>query len=350
MLIMKFTAEQIATYLHGDIVGDAKTVVRTFAKIEEGQPEAISFLANPKYESYLYETQSSIVLVNRSFTPAKPVSATLIKVDDAYAAIASLMTLYERTVQKRTGISPLAYVDETASVGADCYVAPFVYIGKGVKVGNGTQLYAHVVLEDGVEVGADSVLYPNVSVYHGCRLGDRVILHSGCVVGADGFGFAPTAEGYEKIPQLGIVVVEDDVEIGANACVDRSTMGQTVVHRGVKLDNLVQIAHNCEVGEHTVMSAQVGVAGSTKIGRWCMFGGQVGIAGHAVIGDEVRSGAQAGIAGSLRKGHVTVQGSPAIEAHNFARSSVVYKKLPEMYAQLNQLQAELDALKKQLEK
>lgn len=347
---MKFTAEQIAAYLHGDIVGDAKAVVRTFAKIEEGQPEAISFLANPKYEPYLYETQSSIVLVNRSFSPEKPVSATLIKVDDAYAAIASLMTLYERTVQKRTGISPLAYVDETASVGADCYVAPFAYIGKGVKVGNGTQLYAHVVLEEGTEVGEDCVLYPNVSVYHGCRLGNRVILHSGCVIGADGFGFAPTAEGYEKIPQLGIVVVEDDVEIGANACVDRSTMGQTVVHRGVKLDNLVQIAHNCEVGAHTVMSAQVGVAGSTKIGRWCMFGGQVGIAGHAVIGDEVRSGAQAGIAGSLRKGHVTVQGSPAIDAHNFARSSVVYKKLPEMYAQLNQLQAELDALKKQLEK
>lgn len=201
---MKFTAEQIAAYLHGDIVGDAKAVVRTFAKIEEGQPEAISFLANPKYEPYLYETQSSIVLVNRSFSPEKPVSATLIKVDDAYAAIASLMTLYERTVQKRTGISPLAYVDETASVGADCYVAPFAYIGKGVKVGNGTQLYAHVVLEEGAEVGEDCVLYPNVSVYHGCRLGNRVILHSGCVIGADGFGFAPTAEGYEKIPQLAL--------------------------------------------------------------------------------------------------------------------------------------------------
>lgn len=347
---MNFSAGQIAEYLHGEVVGDPKSVVSTFAKIEEGVPGAISFFANPKYEHHLYETRSSIVLVNRDFTPSRPVSATLIKVDNAYAAIASLLTLYEQSVSKRSGVSPLAYVDESAQVGVGCYIAPFAYVGKGAVVGAGTQVYAHAVLEEGVTTGKDCIIYPNVSVYHGCRLGDRVILHSGCVVGADGFGFAPTADGYEKIPQVGIVVIGDDVEIGANACVDRSTMGQTVIGRGVKIDNLVQVAHNCEVGEHTVMSAQVGVAGSTKIGRWCMFGGQVGVAGHAVIGDEVRAGAQAGIAGSLRRGHVTVQGSPAIDAHVFARSSVVYKKLPELYQQICHLQDEIDLLKKQLER
>ena len=347
---MKFSAEQIAEYLHGEVVGDPESVVYTFAKIEEGVPGAISFLANPKYEHYIYDTQSSVVLVNRGFAPSRPVRATLVKVDDAYAAIASLLSLYEQFVAKRTGVSPLAYVDESARIGDGCYVAPFAYVGKDVTIGDGTQVYAHVVLEAGVTVGRDCVLYPNVSVYHGCQLGDRVVLHSGCVVGSDGFGFAPTAEGYEKIPQVGIVVVGDDVEIGANSCVDRSTMGKTVIGRGVKLDNLVQIAHNCEVGEHTVMSAQVGVAGSTKIGRWCMFGGQVGVAGHAIIGDEVRSGAQAGIAGSLRKGHVTVQGSPAIDAKTFARSSVVFKKLPDLYKQVCELQDEIDRLKKQLER
>ncbi len=347
---MKFTAEQIAECLHGEVEGDKNISVYTFVKIEEGKPGAISFLANPKYEHFLYETQSSIVLVNRDFVPAHPVKATLIRVENAYSAIATLLTIYEQTIQKREGISALAYIDETARVGEHCYVAPFAYIGKNVEIGAGSQVYAHVVLEENVTVGQGCTIYPNVSVYHDCHIGNRVILHSGCVVGADGFGFAPTSTGYEKIPQIGGVTIEDDVEVGANTCVDRSTMGATVIRRGVKLDNLVQIAHNCEVGEHTVMSAQVGVAGSTKIGKWCMFGGQVGIAGHAEIGDNVRSGAQAGIAGSLKRGHTTVQGSPAIEAHNFARSSVVYKKLPEMYAQLNRLQKELETLKKQLEK
>ena len=267
-------------------------------------------------------------------------------VDNAYEAIAQLLKLYEQATQKRKGVHPLAYVDATAVIGEDCYVAPFAYVGEGVVVGRGTQLYSHVVVEAGARVGEDCLFYPNVTVYHGCVIGNRVTLHAGCVIGADGFGFAPTPDGYDKIPQIGIVTLEDDVEIGANTCVDRSTMGSTVVRRGVKLDNLVQVAHNCEIGEHTVMSAQVGVAGSTKIGRWCMFGGQVGIAGHSVLGDQVRSGAQAGIAGSLRKGHVTVQGSPAIDAKVFARASVVFKKLPELYAELNRLKEEVDALSK----
>lgn len=342
---MKFTAQQIAGLIGGTIEGNADATVQTFAKIEEGMEGAISFLANPKYEPYLYSTASSVVLVNNDFSPSQPVKATLIRVPNAYEAIARLLSFYESQMAKRKGIHPTAVIEENASVGEDCYIGPYVYIGEGVTVGRGTQIYAHSVVEKGASVGDDCLIYPNVSIYHECVIGSRVILHSGCVIGADGFGFAPGAEGYEKIPQIGRVEIEDDVEIGANTCVDRSTMGATRIHRGVKLDNLVQVAHNCEVGSHTVMSAQVGVAGSTKIGEWCMFGGQVGIAGHALIGDRTLSGAQAGIAGSIRKGHVTVQGSPAIDAKVFARASAVFKNLPEMYREFYRMKEELEALK-----
>ena len=342
---MKFTAQQIAGLIGGTIEGNADATVQTFAKIEEGMEGAISFLANPKYEPYLYSTASSVVLVNNDFSPSQPVKATLIRVPNAYEAIARLLSFYESQMAKRKGIHPTAVIEESASVGEDCYIGPNVYIGEGATVGRGTQIYAHSVVEKGASVGDDCLIYPNVSIYHECVIGSRVILHSGCVIGADGFGFAPGAEGYEKIPQIGRVEIEDDVEIGANTCVDRSTMGATRIHRGVKLDNLVQVAHNCEVGSHTVMSAQVGVAGSTKIGEWCMFGGQVGIAGHAFIGDRTLSGAQAGIAGSIRKGHVTVQGSPAIDAKVFARASAVFKNLPEMYREFYRMKEELEALK-----
>lgn len=345
---MKFTAKQIAEYLQGEVEGDINASVQTFAKIEEGMEGAISFLANAKYEHYIYETKSTIVLVNRDFKPEHPITATLIRVDNAYESIARLLTLYQQTVAKRSGIHPTACVAESAVVGEGCYIGPFAYIGEQVTVGNGTQIYAHAVIEERAKIGCDCIVYPNVSVYHDCVIGDRVILHSGCVIGADGFGFAPSATGYEKIPQIGIVTVEDDVEVGANSCVDRSTMGSTYVRKGVKLDNLVQVAHNCEIGSHTVFSAQVGVAGSTKIGQWCMFGGQVGIAGHAVIGDKVYAGAQAGIAGSIRKGNAVVQGSPAIDAKNFQRSSVVYKKLPEIYTDFYRLKDEVEELKSKL--
>lgn len=347
---MEFTAKQIAEFIQGSIEGDENVPVHTFAKIEEGVPGAISFLSNPKYTHYLYDTQSSIVLVNKDLELEKATKATLIRVDNAYEAVARLLTLYAMSKPKKKGIDPLAYIAPTAQIGEDCYVAPFAYIGENVKIGKGTQIYPHTTVYDNASIGEGCILYANVSVYHDCKIGNRVILHSGCVIGADGFGFAPTGNGYEKIPQIGIVTIEDDVEIGANACVDRSTMGSTVVRKGVKIDNLVQIAHNVEVGENTVMSAQVGVAGSTKIGQWCMFGGQVGIAGHAVIGDQVKSGAQAGIAGSIRKGHVTVQGSPAIEAKNFARSSIVFKNLPEMYSDVNRMKKEIEELKEILNK
>lgn len=343
---MEFSAKQIAEFLGGIVEGNEDVTVQTFAKIEEGVSGAISFLANMQYAHYIYDTASSIVLVNKDFVPEREVKATLIRVDNAYESIARLLTLYQSMVQKRTGIHPLACIASTATVGEDTYVGPFAYIGENVTVGKGCQIYSGVVIEEGTTVGENCIFYPNVSVYKGCKIGHNVILHSGCSIGADGFGFAPAANGYEKIPQIGIVTIEDDVEIGANTCVDRSTMGTTIIRKGVKLDNLVQVAHNCEVGEHTVMSAQVGVAGSTKIGQWCMFGGQVGIAGHAVIGDRVLSGAQAGIAGSIRKGNVTVQGSPAIDAKNFMRSSVVFKYLPEMRQELNNLRKEIEELKK----
>lgn len=347
---MEFTAKQIADFLQGKVEGNEQETVHTFAKIEEGIPGAISFLANPHYAAFIYETQASIVLVNNDFKPEKEIKATLIRVDNAYEAVARLLNLYEQSKPQRTGIHPLAFIDPEVQLGEGCYVGAFAYLGKGVKIGNNTQIYPHVTLEDNVTIGEACIIYPNVSIYHDCHIGQRVILHAGCVIGADGFGFAPSADGYEKIPQIGIVTIEDDVEVGANTCIDRSTMGSTIIRKGVKLDNLVQIAHNVEVGSNTVMSAQVGVAGSTKIGQWCMFGGQVGIAGHAVIGDKVNSGAQAGIAGSIRKGHVTVQGSPAIDAKNFARSSVVYKNLPQMYSDLNKMKEELEELKKQLNK
>ena len=345
---MEFSAKQIAEYLGGTVEGNPEAKVSTFAKIEEGVPGAISFLANPQYAHYLYTTESSIVLVNKDFQLEQEVKATLVRVDNAYECIARLLTLYQSTMQKRKGVHALAFVAESAKLGEDVYVGPFAYVGDGVEIGRGTQIYPSAVVEEGATIGEDCILYPHATVYYGCKLGNRVTLHSGAVIGADGFGFAPAADGYEKIPQIGIVTIEDDVEIGANTCVDRSTMGTTLIHRGVKLDNLVQVAHNCEVGSHTVMSAQVGVAGSTKIGEWCMFGGQVGIAGHAVIGDRVLSGAQAGIAGSIRKGNVTIQGSPAIDAKNFMRSSVVFKYLPEMQNELNRLKKEVEALKSKL--
>ena len=344
---MEFNAQQIASYLGGTVEGNPEAAVKTFAKIEEGQEGAISFLANPKYAHYLYETLSSVVLVNQDFVLERHVKATLVRVPNAYEAIARLLSLYESMTQKRTGIHPLACVSETATLGESVYVGPFAYVGEGVSIGSGTQIYAHVVVEANATIGENCTIYPHVSIYKECRIGNGVILHSGCVIGADGFGFAPAADGYEKIPQIGIVTIEDNVEIGANACVDRSTIGSTYVRRGAKIDNLVQIAHNVEVGAHTVMSAQVGVAGSTKIGEWCMFAGQVGMAGHLTLPDRTTAGAQAGIHTS-RTGGVPLMGTPAIDARTFARSSAVFKNLPDLREEVRNLRKEIEQLKAQL--
>ena len=346
---MEFSAKQIAAFIQGEIIGDENATVHTFAKIEEGIPGAISFLSNPKYTPYIYETEASIVLVNKDFTPEQEVKATLIKVDNAYESLAKLLNLYEMSKPKRTGIDPRAYVAETAKIGKDVYIAPFACIGDHAEVGDNTVIHPHATVGGGAKIGSNCILYANSTVYHDCRVGNNCILHAGCVIGADGFGFAPTPQGYEKIPQIGIVILEDNVEVGANTCIDRATMGATVIHSGVKLDNLVQIAHNDEIGSHTVMAAQVGIAGSTKVGEWCMFGGQVGIAGHLKIGNQVNLGAQSGVPGNIKSGSQLI-GTPPMELKQYFKASIVQKSLPEMQIELRNLRKEIEELKQQLNK
>lgn len=344
---MEFEVQQVAQLIGGIVEGDPHAKINSFAKIEEGKPGAISFLANLQYEQHIYTTQSSVVLVSKTFEAKQPVSATLIRVDNPYECVAKLLQLYDSMKPKRTGIDPLAYIAPTAKIGKDVYIAPFAVVDDYAEVGDGTQLYPHATLGTHAKVGSNTVVYSNVVIYHDCVVGNRCILHAGCVIGADGFGFAPAEGGYEKIPQIGNVVIEDNVELGANTCVDRSTMGSTIIHKGVKLDNMVQIAHNVEVGANTVMSAQTGVAGSAKIGEWCMFGGQVGVAGHIKVGPRVMAGAQSGITGKryIEKGNVAVMGYPALEHSNFARSSAAYKNLPELIKQVTELQKQVDELK-----
>lgn len=344
---MEITAQQIAAYINGVVEGNPDAKVNNFAKIEDGFEGALSFLANPQYEHYIYETKSSVVLVSKDFKPTKSVAATLIRVDNPYESIAVLLKLYESMKPKHVGIDPLAYVASTAKIGKDVFLAPFAAVGDYAEIADGAQLHPHATVGARAKVGENTIMYSNSVVYHDCKVGNNCILHAGCVIGADGFGFAPTANGYEKIPQIGIVTIEDDVEIGANTCIDRSTMGTTIIHRGVKLDNLVQIAHNVEVGANTVMSAQAGVAGSAKIGEWCMLGGQVGVAGHIVVGDRVNAGAQSGIPGGrlIKQGNCTVMGYPAIEHANFARSAAALKNLPELVKEVNELRKEIEQLK-----
>lgn len=341
---MEFTAKQIADFIGGRVEGNENASVHTFAKIEEGQAGAISFLSNPKYTHYLYETLSSIVLVNEDLELEQEVKPTLIRVKNAYEAVAKLLQLYESMKPKKTGIDPLAFVSPKATLGKDVYVGAFACIGDEAVVGDGSQIYPHVVIGDGVKMGEKCLIYPNVTIYQGCKLGNNVTIHAGSVIGADGFGFAPNAEGYDKIPQIGIVIIEDNVEIGANTCVDRSTMGATIIRKGVKLDNLIQVAHNCEVGENTVMSAQVGMAGSTKIGSWCMVGGQAGFAGHIQVADKTFVGAQCGVI-SNTKGNEQLIGSPAMDPKVFFKAQAVMKKLPEIYRELGALRKEIEELK-----
>ena len=347
--MMEFTAEMIAGFLGGQVAGDKEAKVHTVSSIEEGEPGALTYLTNPKYEKHLYKTRASIVLVNKDFTPSEPVTATLIKVEDTGAAVLKLLQMYQAAKPRKQGISERASISERATLGEDCYVGDFAVIEAGARIGADCQIYPQVYIGDGVTVGDGTILYPGVKIYEGCVIGSRCILHAGCVIGADGFGFQPTETGYDKIPQIGVAIIEDDVEIGANTCVDRAVMGATVVHSGVKLDNLVQIAHNDEIGSHTVMSAQVGIAGSTKVGEWCMFGGQVGIAGHATIANRTMAGAQSGIPNTIKKEGTAIQGSPAIEGRNFWKSSAIFKHLPDMWSDLNRMKKEIEALKEQLE-
>ena len=341
---MEFSAKQIASFIGGKVEGDENATVSSFAKIEEGKKGAISFLSNPKYLHYIYDTESSIVLVDNNLKLDKPVTTTLIRVDNAYECVAKLLQLYESYKPKKKGVDPLASISQTAKIGNDVYIGAFACIGDGATIGDGTQIYPHAVIGDNVEIGNNCTLYPNTTIYQGCKLGNNVTIHAGTVIGADGFGFAPNADGYDKIPQIGIVTIEDNVEIGANTCIDRSTMGSTVIRKGVKLDNLIQVAHNVEIGENTVMSAQVGIAGSTKIGAWCMFGGQVGIAGHSNIGDKTFLGAQSGVPGNI-KGNQTLIGTPPMEPKAYFKSQAIFRKLPELYKEINELKKEIEELK-----
>lgn len=334
---MKFTAQQIAQLLEGDIVGDENSTVSTLSKIEEGTPGSLSFLANPQYTPHIYTTKASIVIVSKDFVPEQNISATLIKVADPYSSFSKLLELYDQFRHQKTGTHPSAVIHESATIDNDTYIGPNVVIDENVHVGNGTKIYANVCLSADVKIGENCIINTSVNIYHGCKLGNNVTLHSGVIVGSDGFGFAPSNSGYSKVPQIGNVIIEDGVEVGANTVIDRATLGSTIIRKGVKLDNLIQIAHNVEVGENTVIAAQTGIAGSTKIGKNCMIGGQVGIIGHLKIGDGVKIAAQSGIGHDLEDKSI-VQGSPAIRARDYKRAFLHFTKLPDIVERLNTLE------------
>jgi len=344
---MEFTAATIAGFLKGEIEGNPDIKVNTIAKIEEGQIGALSFLANPKYEHYIYETKSSVVLVNKSFVPAAKIDATLIRVENSYEAFASLLRLVDQARPRKKGIHPTAIIEATAKVGSDVFIGPYAYIGENCVVGDGCSIYPQVYIGDNTKIGNNCTINPGVKIYHDCLLGEGCIIHAGTVLGSDGFGFAPQSESeFMKIPQLGNVILEDHVEIGANVTIDRATMGSTIIRKGVKLDNLIQIGHNVEIGENSVMAAQTGISGSTKVGKNCMFGGQVGLAGHIKIANGTKIGAQGGILGNIKEENTAIIGSPAIEVRQFFKSSVIFKKLPDMMLKIDSLEKEIESLKK----
>jgi len=344
---MEFTAQTIAGFLKGEIEGNPDVTVNTIAKIEEGGNGALSFLANPKYEHYIYETKSSIVLVNKSFVPSAKIEATLIRVENSYDAFASLLRLVDQARPRKKGIHSSAVIEQSAKIGSDVYIGPFAYIGENCVVGNGCAVYPHVYIGDNTLLGNNCTLNPGVTIYHDCVLGEGCTIHAGSVIGSDGFGFAPQSESeFMKIPQLGNVVLEDHVEIGANVTIDRATMGSTIIRKGVKLDNLIQIGHNVEVGENSVMAAQTGISGSTKVGKNCMFGGQVGLAGHIKIANGTKIGAQGGVLGNIKEENTAIIGSPAIEIKQFMKSSIIFRKLPEMSSKIDTLEKEVESLKK----
>lgn len=325
---MTFSAQQIAGLLNGIIEGDPEVTVYKLSKIEEGEPGSLTFLANPVYTQYIYKTNATIVVVNKNFIPEQPVKSTLIRVDNAYEAFAKLLELYNQVKMNQSGISDRASVSATARLGEKVFLGDFTFIGENATIGDNVKIFPQVFIGDNVKIGDNTIIYPGVKVYSDCIIGKSCVIHAGVVIGGDGFGFAPQEDNnYRKVAQIGNVVIEDHVEIGSNTTIDRATLGSTIIRQGVKLDNLIQVAHNVEIGENTVIAAQTGISGSTKIGRNCMFGGQVGIAGHLTIADNVKIGAQAGVSSSIKTPGQIVIGSPAIEASVFRRSSVYFKNL-----------------------
>ena len=345
---MKFSAQQISEILQGTIEGDPLAIVSSLSKIEEGKEGSLSFLANPKYAEYLYTTDASIVILNKDFTLESKVkdSLTLIRVEDAYASFGQLLELYNQVQNNKIGIADSAIIPKTASVGKDAYIGDNVVLGDNVIIMDGARIFPNVFIGDNSSIGKACLIFAGVKIYSESQIGNSCTLHSGVVIGGDGFGFSPNSENnHKKAPQIGNVVVEDYVEIGANTCVDRATLGSTIIRKGVKLDNLIQIAHNVEIGENTVIAAQTGIAGSTKVGKNCMIGGQVGIVGHIKIADEVKIAAQSGIGQSIEEKGFIVQGSPAIPIGDFKRSYVMFRKLPQIEAEVKQLQKILEELK-----
>lgn len=345
---MEFTAATIAVFLKGEVEGNPDTLVNSIAKIEEGHQGALSFLANPKYEHYIYTTKSSVVLVNRTFVASGEIGATLIRVDNAYDAFASLLKLVDQARPRKKGIHPTAVIEPSAIVGSDVYIGAYSYIGDNCNIGDNCSIYPHVYIGDNTKIGEGCTINPGVTIYHECIVGEGCTIHAGTVIGSDGFGFAPQSENeFMKIPQLGNVIIEDHVEIGANVAIDRATMGSTLIRKGVKLDNLIQIGHNVEIGENTVMAGQTGIAGSTKVGKNCMFGGQVGISGHLKIADGTRIGAKAGVGGDVKDANKVLLGLPAIDHKDFLKSSVIFRKLPDLKTRIDNLEKEVRQLKEE---
>ena len=341
---MQFTAEMIAGMLNGEIVGDKNAAVYTVSSIDGGKAGSLAYLTNPKYEQYIYTTEASIVLVDKTFEPKEELKTTLIKVENVGECVLNLLEMYNATRPQKSGISKMASINEAASVGEGCYIGDFAVVERGAKLGNKVQIYPQCYIGDNVEIGEGTKLYPGVKVYEGCKIGRNCIIHAGAVIGADGFGFAPKADGtFAKIPQLGNVIIEDNVEIGANTCVDRAKTDSTIVRSGVKLDNLIQVGHNVQIGSNTVMSAQVGIAGTTKIGSNCFVGGQVGFADHIVVGNGCKIGSQSGIDKGVADGE-TRFGSPALPGIQYHRSFAVFRNLPEMATKLRELEKRINTI------
>ena len=341
---MQFTAEMIAALLNGVIVGDKSVTVSTVSSIDGGKAGSLAYLTNPKYENYIYTTEASIVLVDSSFEPKEAVKTTLIKVDNVGECVLNLLEMYNASRPRKRGVSKMASISENATLGEECYVGDFTVIEAGAKIGNNVQIYPQCYIGDNVVIGEGTKIYPGVKIYEGCVIGKNCILHSGVVVGADGFGFAPKADGtFAKIPQLGNVIIEDNVELGANTCVDRAKTDSTIIRSGVKLDNLIQVGHNVQIGSNTVMSAQVGIAGSTKIGENCFVGGQVGFADHITVGNNVKIGSQSGLDKGVPDGEIRF-GSPALPGMQYHRSFAVFRNLPEMATKLREIEKRLNKL------
>jgi UDP-3-O-[3-hydroxymyristoyl] glucosamine N-acyltransferase len=338
---MQFSAQQIAAMLGGTVEGNPDTLVNSLSKIEEGKSGTLTFLANPKYTEFIYSTQASIAIVANDFVAEKklPETLTLVKVADAYGSFAKLLEAYNKLRQPKASIDPQSHISPNARVSENVYIGAFVYVGDGAQIGEGVKIYPNSYIGDGVKIGANSMIFAGVRIYADCVIGSHCTLHSGVIIGGDGFGFAPNSENnYNKVPQIGNVILEDHVEVGSNTTIDRATLGSTIIRRGVKLDNLIQVAHNVEIGENTVIAAQTGIAGSTRIGKNCMIGGQVGIVGHLTIADGTKIAAQSGVGHDIKDPDTIVQGSPAFPIMDYKKSYVGFRKLPELMQQIQELQ------------